>query len=78
MIDVQDDGEVASNLEDAIREAGIKRVASRLKPPKDFDGIHCVECGEPIPQDRLSTGAYTDIECQIAIEAQARKFRCRT
>lgn len=57
-------------------EEGVKKVLNGIeKPPADFDGVHCVECGEPIPRARLKTGAFRDIDCQCAIEANRKQHR---
>ena len=34
----------------------------------DFDGAHCVVCGEAIPATRLALGKVRDIECQQKLE----------
>lgn len=66
----------ASALETMANEEGVRKVLRRMeKPPSDFDGTHCVECGEPIPEKRLSTGAFRDIYCQQRIETMRKLHR---
>lgn len=72
---ISDVSDVASDLEEKLRIEGIKRVRNAMKAPPDFDGKHCTECGEPIPPERLATGAHTDIDCQRAIDAKKRNHR---
>lgn len=40
-----------------------------------FDGLNCVDCMEPIPGNRLATGAARCINCQEALELQQRMRR---
>lgn len=47
----------------------------REVPPLDFDGIHCIECGEEIPKERLVTGAFRDIHCQTKHELALKHRR---
>jgi RNA polymerase-binding transcription factor DksA len=47
----------------------------RESPPSDFDGVHCTDCGEEIPKDRLSTGAFRDIHCQNKHELMLKHRR---
>lgn len=71
-----DEGDRASDLERLANEEGVKKVLKQIeKPPSDFDGIHCIECGEPIPKPRLATGAFRDIECQQVFEFQRKNHR---
>ncbi len=72
---IPDVSDIASDLEEKLRIEGVKRIQAKCKAPPDFDGVHCTECGEPIPQDRLATGAYTDIDCQRAIEFRSKNHR---
>lgn len=66
----------ASKVEAAITEEGIRRTLRKVeKPPEDFDGIHCIDCGHAIPKDRLNTGAFRDIRCQEAKELRDKNHR---
>ncbi len=70
-----DEGEVASRLEDMAREDSIRKARKAQAVPAHFDGIHCTECDEEIPAERLAIGAHTDIDCQRAIELRSRQHR---
>lgn len=35
-----------------------------------YDGVHCVECDEEIPEARRKTEAVTCIDCQLIAEAR--------
>lgn len=73
---ISDESDRASKIEMDGNAECLKRCLSRIeKAPEDFDGVHCVECGEEIPPARLSTGAFRDINCQQAIEARRRNHR---
>jgi RNA polymerase-binding transcription factor DksA len=52
----------------------IKTAQQALAKPAGFDGVNCIEeeCGEPIPQERLSLGAYRCIDCQEAHEQKEK------
>ena len=48
---------------------------NRERPPSDFDGCHCIDCGEDIPSKRLATGAFRDIHCQTKHEFELKHRR---
>lgn len=57
---------------DALRDARLKAQAE--KHP-DFDGKHCVECGEELPRVRLALGRVRCVECQSMLERQRKLMR---
>lgn len=73
---ISDDSDRASKIEADARQEDINRVLRNIeKAPADFDGIHCVECDQPIPPERLKTGAFRDIYCQEIIEKRRKNQR---
>lgn len=73
---VADNSDQASRVEEITTEEGIRRALSRIeKAPSHFDGVNCIDCDEPIPEARLKTGAFRDIECQEKYEKQKRNHR---
>lgn len=73
---IADDSDRASKIEEDARQEDINRVLRNIeKAPADFDGIHCVECDQPIPLERLKTGAFRDIHCQSTIEQRRKQQR---
>lgn len=80
--DEMDAERIADTLDRAAQEENfhvqecIKQTLRRIeKPPADFDGIHCVDCDEEIPQERLATGAFRDIICQSNHELRMKHRR---
>lgn len=72
-----DDSDRASVIEatfnaDALRDA--RRKAQPETHP-DFDGKHCVDCGDEIPEARLALGRVRCIECQSEIEFRRKLSR---
>lgn len=62
---VADVSDQASRVEAAAGEEAVKKILKKVeKAPPHFDGVHCIDCDEPIPEKRLATGAFRDIECQ--------------
>lgn len=75
---VADVSDLASNHEQAHNERCIDAVlSSKEATPEDFDGKHCVECGQEILPDRLKTGAFRDIHCQERVEHKRALYRRR-
>lgn len=68
-----DDNDRASNAEFSHNQDSLERIRALAKPEShpDFDGRHCVDCGEPIPKQRLVLGKVRCVSCQQGIEAQA-------
>jgi RNA polymerase-binding transcription factor DksA len=57
--------------EDALEEAR-RKIAPETSP--DFDGLHCIDCGEKIMAARLKLGKIRCIDCQTLKEKQSRVF----
>lgn len=73
---ISDESDRASKIElENTQECVDKVLASIERPPSDFDGIHCIECDQEIPQARLATGAFRDIYCQELIELRRKQTR---
>lgn len=71
-----DEADKASNVAQISQEEAMDRFHRRKeKAPVDFDGRHCVDCGEPIPELRLKTGAFRDIGCQQRHESKNKNHR---
>ncbi len=68
--EVYDEADIASALEMGFiaqaLEAHKAKVAKETHP--DFDGESCIDCGEEIPQLRLSMGRIRCVYCQEALE----------
>lgn len=62
--------EMAEALEQAQRDASIARAAKLSAPEQhdEFDGVHCVECWEELPQARLAWGRIRCVHCQTQLE----------
>ncbi|PZP54729.1 MAG: DNA-binding protein [Azospira oryzae] len=72
-----DESDRASAVE-AIFNAEALGDARRKAQPEthpDFDGRHCVECGERIPKERLALGRVRCVECQTTLEHQRKLMR---
>lgn len=63
---------VAILNEDALREA---RKLAQPETHPDFDGSHCVVCGEKIPKARLKLGRVRCVECQEKLERNRKLMR---
>lgn len=71
MADIIDDAQELNeqHLEQSLR----KFRESRPVAPGEFDGYHCVECGEPVEAPRLALGFWHCIECAKVIELRRRQ-----
>jgi len=56
-----------AHLQDLAKQA----VAPQSHP--DFDGIHCVDCDEALPKERLNFGRIRCTTCQSDIEKRSKK-----
>jgi RNA polymerase-binding transcription factor DksA len=65
-----DDYDVASEVELAQREKAIAETRARNAPEThpDFDGTHCVDCDDEIPEQRLFLGKVRCVVCQGRLE----------
>lgn len=68
--------DMASRHEEAFTALALKAAAKNLEREThpDFDGQHCMECGNEIEDGRLKLHKIRCIECQRAIE-QLNKLR---
>jgi RNA polymerase-binding transcription factor DksA len=62
--------ELAAAREESERAAGVEAAAASTRPEShpEFDGTHCVECDNPIPQLRLAMGKVRCVFCQTTKE----------
>lgn len=62
--------DLASDREIIDRDNAIRHIlkAANEKPPRDFDGKHCVDCDLEIPKERLAIGRWTCVHCQALKE----------
>ena len=51
------------------------RELGRAETHPDFDGAHCVECGDDMPQARLTLRRVRCVHCQTFLEEQALRVR---
>lgn len=66
---ISDESDRASKIEmEGTQDCVAKVLRNIEKAPSYFDGLTCIECGEPIPEARLKTGAFRDIFCQQKVE----------
>ena len=57
-----DENDRASNAELSHNQDSVERIRALAKPEShpDFDGRHCVDCGEAIPKPRLTLPEATN------------------
>lgn len=62
--------ELAEELENAQRDHAIMKSATLAAPEShpDFDGTHCIECDNDIPEGRLRLGRIRCVYCQTIKE----------
>ncbi len=62
--------DIANDRAAAFTENAERRARGKSGPEShpDFDGTHCVDCGEEIPAPRLALGKVRDVECQQRLE----------
>ena len=73
---IADECDHASKIVLISTEESVKKVLRGIeKPPPEFDGKHCIDCGHEIPEERLATGAFRDIHCQTKHEFKQRNHR---
>lgn len=55
---------------EAVRDANIAAIRARNLPEThpNFDGEHCVDCDDDIPDGRLKLGKIRCVSCQAFIE----------
>lgn len=70
-----DNLDIAAELQQRLNDAAEARVRQLAAPERhpDFDGIHCVDCGEKVVKERLKLGKVRCVLCQITLEKRNRK-----
>lgn len=65
-----DPSDQASLQEEMFRSASIAAAAAACAPERhpDFDGVHCLDCGDEIPEGRLQMKRIRCVYCQTAKE----------
>jgi RNA polymerase-binding transcription factor DksA len=58
-------------LEGALAE---QRAAAAPETHPDFDGTHCVECGDDIPSERLALKRVRCCPCQEQLEKARKQY----
>lgn len=77
--EVYDEVDQASMIQMAENKKALDKVKALLAPEThpDFDGKHCFDCLDEIPQARLDMGRMRCVHCQGAREAKGRQFAAR-
>lgn len=70
--DIASRNEMQANA-DAVGRARL--AAKPPKPPEDWDGCTCYDCGDDIPQERLGMGYCICVPCKSIQEAQDKQRR---
>lgn len=67
--------ELAERTESKAKELRIAQIERENAPQShpDFDGKHCISCGEAIPSARLAIGKIRCVDCQSIIEMKDRR-----
>ena len=73
--ELTDDSDRASAIEAQFNEDALEEARRKTAPETnpDFDGKHCIECGEKIPAARLKLMKIRCIDCQ-SLKEQKTKF----
>lgn len=71
-----DELDMASEMEMIFNEEAQQAVAARLQPEThpDFDGRHCIECEDELPELRLTMGRIHCVSCQQRIENEKKVY----
>lgn len=69
--------DAAQEMQQKTNEMLIQEASRRAAPESDpdFDGVHCIDGGERIPDARLALGKMRCVECQTALEKKQRTRR---
>jgi RNA polymerase-binding transcription factor DksA len=72
--EVYDEAEIASALEIGFIAHALEMHKAKVAPEKhpDFDGQHCVDCDDEIPELRLSMGRVRCVHCQEFLEKKSK------
>lgn len=68
--------DIAADLQDQANEQALANFRKSDKPQAhpDFDGAHCLDCGDDMPELRLQMHRIRCTSCETVVE-QARNFR---
>lgn len=72
-----DENDRASAWEAVFNDDAIRAVRQKVAPEThpDFDGRHCVECGDALPKVRLENGRIRCVSCQEILERKDKQRR---
>lgn len=72
--EVYDEAEIASALEIGFIAHALELHKAKVAPEKhpDFDGQHCVDCEDEIPELRLNMGRVRCVHCQEFLEKKGK------
>lgn len=67
-----DPADIANDVVEVCQADAERRARGKSAPEThaDFDGLHCVDCGEPIHTARLGLGKVRCVDCQSQLEKQ--------
>lgn len=74
--EVYDEADIASALEAGFIAQALEKHKEKVAPEThpDFDGTHCIDCGEPIPSLRLAMFKVRCVDCQSELEKMNKIF----
>lgn len=74
--ELTDEADRANVIETIFQESALRDAQRRAAPEThpDFDGEHCVDCGENIPQARLKLLKVRCVDCQSVRERYLKMF----
>ena len=77
--DVLDEGDMASAYQMRENALALAKAKAAMAPEThpDFDGESCVDCGDDIPQLRLSMGKVRCVHCQTALERKGKLYAAK-
>ncbi len=66
--------DAATELTEELNSRAIANFRNAAKPEThpDFDGEHCIDCEDDIPQVRLAMGRVRCVTCQSILERRAQ------
>ena len=74
--EVYDEADQAAMIQMAENAKALAKVKARLAPEMhpNFDGKHCIECGDKIPKLRLEMAKIRCVHCQSALEVKSKLY----
>lgn len=75
-LELTDPSDIASAIEAKFNESALEvaRIKNLAETDSRFDGIHCLECTEEIPIERLKLDKIRCVECQTVIEKKNKFY----